>query len=58
MHKLPDNGIVIGPYGGIGYFERHAPSFPAGKFSLRRLLRKLIATFNKPRSYSRNVSFS
>jgi hypothetical protein len=42
--RTNDLGFVCPPVGGgIGYVERHAPSFPAGKFSLRRLLRKLMA---------------
>jgi hypothetical protein len=42
MHRSTDSGLVYGPYGGIGYVERHAPSFPAGKFSLCRLVRRLL----------------
>jgi hypothetical protein len=42
MHRSTDLGLVYGPYGGIGYVERHAPSFPAGKFSLWRLVRRLL----------------
>jgi hypothetical protein len=41
MHRLPDNGIVFGPYGGIGYVERHAPNRPAGRLCLWRLFRRL-----------------
>ena len=44
MHRLPDNGIVFGPYGGIGYFERHAPTRSAERFSLwRSLMRRIEA---------------
>jgi len=42
MHRSTDSGLVYGPYGGVGYVERHAPSFPAGKFSLWRLFRRLL----------------
>ena len=46
MHRLPDNGIVFGPYGGIGYFERHVPTRPAGRVSLwRSLMRRLVSIF-------------
>ena len=46
MHRLPDNGIVIGPYGGIGYFERDTASESADLFTaLRSLMRRLVSIF-------------
>jgi hypothetical protein len=45
MFKMPDNGIVIGPYGGIGFYERHAPTRSAERVSLWRLVRKLLSLF-------------
>ena len=45
MFKIPDNGIVYSPYGGIGFYERHAPTRPAGRVSLWRLVRKLLSIF-------------
>ncbi len=41
--RTNDLGFVCPPVGGgIGYVERHAPSFPAGKFSLWRFVRRLL----------------
>jgi hypothetical protein len=44
MNRLPDNGIVIGPYGSIGYFERRNPraAMPS-PFRLRRFLKFLAS---------------
>jgi hypothetical protein len=41
MHRLPDNGIIYVPYGGIGYVERISPNRRARRFSLRRFVRRL-----------------
>jgi hypothetical protein len=43
MHRTPDNGIVFGPYGGIGYVERHKPIRPAGRFSLWCFVRRCLS---------------
>ena len=45
MHRLPDSGIIIPPVGGgIGYYEWHAPTRPAGRVSLwRSLMRRLLS---------------
>jgi hypothetical protein len=43
MFKTPDNGIVFGPYGGVGFYERHTPTRPAGRVSMWRLVRKLLS---------------
>lgn len=44
MHRLPDNGIVIGPYGGIGYFERDGARQSADWFTrFRSFVRRIAA---------------
>lgn len=43
MHRLPENGIVIGPYGGIGFVQRITPRRTAVRFSVVRWLMKLFA---------------
>lgn len=47
MHRSTDSGFIIPPVGGgIGYFERHAPTRPAGRVSLWRLLmRRVMSIF-------------
>lgn len=42
MHRSTDSGLVYGPYGAVGYVERHTPNRPAGRFSLWRLVRRLL----------------
>ena len=43
MYRLPENGIVIGHYGGIGYFERRNPRAAKAPFRFRRLLKYLAS---------------
>ena len=44
MNRLPENGLVFGPYGGLGYFERRNPrAVPKTPFRLRRFLRFLAS---------------
>jgi hypothetical protein len=43
MYRIPENGIVIGPYGGVGYFERRNPRAAKAPFRFRRLLRYLAS---------------
>jgi hypothetical protein len=46
MHRLPDNGIVIGIYGGIGYYERGGARQSADCFAwARSLMRRLVSIF-------------
>lgn len=47
MHRTPDSGIIIPPVGGgIGYFERHAPTRSAERVSLwRSLMRRVMSIF-------------
>lgn len=46
MHRLPDNGIVIGVYGGIGYFERGGARQSADCFAwARSLMRRVMSIF-------------
>ena len=46
MHRLPENGIVIGPYGGIGYYERGGARQSADCFAWARLLmRRVMSIF-------------
>jgi len=42
MHRSTELGLVYGPYGGIGYVERHKPNRPAGRLCLWRLFRRLL----------------
>jgi hypothetical protein len=43
MHLIPENGIVIGPYGGIGFIPRNTPRRTAVRFSVLRWFVKLFA---------------
>lgn len=43
MHRIPENGIVIGPYGGIGFIPRTTPRRTAVRFSVLRWFLKLFA---------------
>lgn len=43
MYRVPENGIVIGPYGGIGYFERGDRKAVVTSFRWRRLLKYLCS---------------
>lgn len=44
MHRLPDNGIVIGVYGGIGYYERSGARQSADWFTrFRSFVRRVAA---------------
>ncbi len=43
MFKLPDNGIVIGPYGGIGFIPRIEARKSADFFAALRWFLKLFA---------------
>ena len=43
MHRIPENGIVIGPYGGIGFIPRITPRRTAVRFSVMRWFLKLFA---------------
>lgn len=44
MHRTPDNGIVIGPYGGIGYYERGSARQSADWFTrFRSFVRRVAA---------------
>jgi len=44
MHRLPDNGIVFGPYGGIGYYERGGARQSADWFTrFRSFVRRVAA---------------
>jgi hypothetical protein len=43
MHRIPENGIVIGPYGGIGFIPRITPRRTAVRFSVLRWFLKLFA---------------
>jgi hypothetical protein len=44
MHRLPDNGIVVGIYGGIGYYERNSARKSADFFTrLRSWLGRIVA---------------
>jgi hypothetical protein len=45
MQRSNDLGFFYGPYGGVGYVERHAPNRLAGRFCLWRLFRRLL-TYN------------
>jgi hypothetical protein len=45
MYRLPDNGIVLGPYGGIGYFEWCDRKAVVTPFRWRRFLKCLAALF-------------
>ena len=42
MHRSTDSGLVYGPYGAVGYVERHAPTRSAERVSLWRLFRRLL----------------
>lgn len=42
MHRSTELGLFYGPYGGIGYVERIKPNCRARRFSLRRLVRRLL----------------
>jgi hypothetical protein len=43
MHRLPDNGIIYVPYGGIGFVQRATPRRTAVRFSVLRWFLKLFA---------------
>lgn len=43
MHRLPDNGIIYVPYGGVGFVQRITPRRTAVRFSVLRWFLKLIA---------------
>jgi hypothetical protein len=43
MHRLPDNGIIYVPYGGIGFVQRITPKRTAVRFSVMRWFLKLFA---------------
>jgi hypothetical protein len=43
MHRLPDNGIVIGMYGGIGFIPRIEARKSADFFAALRWFVKLFA---------------
>jgi hypothetical protein len=43
MHRIPENGIVIGPYGGIGFIPRIEARKSAGFFAALRWFVKLFA---------------
>lgn len=43
MHRLPDNGIVIGMYGGIGFVQRIEARKFADFFAALRWFLKLFA---------------
>jgi hypothetical protein len=46
MHRLPDNGIVVGMYGGIGYYERDGARQSADCFAwARSLARRVMSIF-------------
>lgn len=46
MHRLPDNGIVVGMYGGIGYYERDGARKSADFFAwARSLTRRVMSIF-------------
>ena len=46
MHRLPDNGIVIGVYGGIGFYERGGARQSADCFAwARSLMRRVMSIF-------------
>jgi hypothetical protein len=42
MHRSHELGLYFGPYGAVGYVERVSPKCPAGRFSLRRLVRRWL----------------
>lgn len=43
MHRSTELGLVYGPYGGVGYFERRNPRAAKAPFRFRRLLRYLAS---------------
>ena len=43
MHRSTELGLVYGPYGGVGYFERRDPRAVKAPFRFRRLLRYLAS---------------
>ena len=43
MHRLPDNGIIYVPYGGIGFVQRIEASKSVDFFAALRWLLKLFA---------------
>ena len=43
MHRLPDNGIIYVPYGGVGFVPRITPRRTAVRFSVLRWFMKLFA---------------
>jgi hypothetical protein len=43
MHRLPDNGIVYGPYGAIGFVQRIEARKSADFFAALRWFLKLFA---------------
>ena len=43
MHRIPENGIVIGPYGGIGFIPRNEARKSADFFAALRWFLKLFA---------------
>jgi len=43
MHRLPDNGIIYGPYGAIGFVQRIEARRSAGLFAALRWFLKLFA---------------
>ena len=43
MHRLPDNGIVIGVYGGIGFYERGGARQSVDCFAWARSLMRCLA---------------
>lgn len=43
MHRSTELGLIYGPYGGVGYFERRNPRAAKAPFRFRRLLRYLAS---------------